>query len=267
MPPAIIPYPQMDPFIFRIGNFGLSWYAFIYLTGFIIGYFLLRYRYRKGYLKLSRRDDVGLLITYLFYGVVLGARLFYVLFYNFGFYWEHPWEIPAIWHGGLSFHGGFVGAVVAMWLFGRKHGVGLLELMDNVGLAVPIGLGLGRIANFINGELYGRPSDVPWAMIFPRGGTEPRHPSQLYESLLEGPVLFFLMWWVSRKKLAPGTTAAAGIMGYGAIRFFVEFFREPDPQLGKVLAMLSMGQIMSLAMVLAGFLFWIFAVKRGAKPH
>lgn len=262
MTPAVIPFPQIDPFVFRIGNFGLSWYAFIYLLGFIIGYFLLRYRYRKGYLKLQRPDDVSLLITYLFYGVVLGARLFYVLFYNFEFYLENPLEIPAIWHGGLSFHGGFVGAVVAMWLFGRRHGVPLLKLMDNVGLAVPIGLGLGRIANFINGELYGRPSDVPWAMVFPRGGPEPRHPSQLYESILEGPVLFLMMWLADRGKLAPGTTAAVGIMGYGLMRFIVEFFREPDPQLGAVLGIFSMGQIMSLAMVLAGLIFWIFVTKR-----
>jgi phosphatidylglycerol:prolipoprotein diacylglycerol transferase len=149
-----------------------------------------------------------------------------------------------------------------MWLFGRRHGVTLLQLMDNVGLAVPIGLGLGRIANFINGELYGRPSDVPWAMVFPRGGPEPRHPSQLYESILEGPVLFLLMWLANRGKFAPGTTAAVGIMGYGLMRFIVEFFREPDPQLGAVLGIFSMGQIMSLAMVLAGMIFWIFVTKR-----
>ncbi len=265
MLPGIIPYPQIDPFIFRIGNFGLSWYAFFYLLGFILGYLLLRYRYRKGFLHLLRPDDVSLLVTYLFYGVVLGARIFYVLFYNFSFYWEHPWEIPAIWHGGLSFHGGFVGAVVAMWLFARRHQASLLDLMDNVGLAVPIGLGLGRIANFINGELYGRPSDVPWAMVFPQGGPEPRHPSQLYESLLEGPMLFLLMWLFARRAYPKGIVAAVGIMAYGAIRFFVELFREPDPQLGKVLGMLTMGQLMSLAMVLAGALFCLGIVKRAKR--
>jgi phosphatidylglycerol---prolipoprotein diacylglyceryl transferase len=263
MLPALISYPPIDPYIFRIGKFGLSWYAFIYLFGFVIGYFVVRRRYRRGYVYLERADDLSLLASYEFYGVVLGARIFYILFYNLSYYLENPMEIPAIWHGGLSFHGGLVGGIVALWLFCRRHHGRMLQLMDNIGLAVPLALGLGRVANFINGELYGRVSHVPWAMVFPRGGPEPRHPSQLYEALLEGPVLFFLMWWVSTKRPRDGSVAAVGVMGYGVIRFFVEFFREPDPQLGEVWGPFSMGQIMSLAMVLVGLVFLL--LLRGDK--
>lgn len=260
--PAVIPYPRFDPYLFRIGEYGLSWYAFIYLTGFVIAYFFLRYRYRRGFVRLERPDDVGLLITYGFYGVILGARLVYVLFYNLSYYMAHPVEIPALWHGGLSFHGGLLGGIVALWLFCRRHHANFLQLMDNIGLAVPLALGLGRLANFINGELYGRPSRVPWAMIFPRGGPEPRHPSQLYEAILEGPVLFLLMWGASKRKLREGTVAAVGIIGYGVMRFIVEFFREPDPQLGRVLGPFSMGQIMCVVMILAGTGFWVWVRKR-----
>lgn len=267
MTPAVIPYPQIDPFIFRVGHFGFSWYAFIYLLGFVIGYFLIRYRYRQGYLQLERADDVGLLITYLFYGIVLGARVFYILFYNLEFYIQHPLEIPAIWHGGLSFHGGLVGGTLAAWLFCRKHHAKVLQIMDSAGMAVPIGLGLGRLANFINGELYGRHSDVPWAMVFPKGGPMPRHPSQLYESILEGPILFLIMWLVSRRRPKDGVVAAVGIMGYGVMRFIVEFFREPDPQLGKVLGPFSMGQLMCFAMVIVGGIFWWLIQRYGKKPE
>jgi phosphatidylglycerol:prolipoprotein diacylglycerol transferase len=262
MAPAVLTYPQIDPFLFRIGDFGLSWYAFIYLLGFVIVYFWLRWRYRRGFVQLQRPDDVGLLISYGFYGIVLGARVFYILFYNLSYYMEHPLEIPAIWHGGLSFHGGLLGGMVALWIFCRRHHGKMLQLMDNIGMAVPLTLGLGRLANFINGELYGRISEVPWAMVFPGGGPEPRHPSQLYEAILEGPVLFLLMWWVSTKRPRDGTVAALGIMGYGTARFFVEFFREPDPQLGEVLGVLSMGQLMSLGMVLVGGIFWVWIFRR-----
>jgi len=263
--PAIIPYPQIDPYIFRVGDYGLSWYAFIYLFGFVIGYFLLFYRHRRGYVQLERPDDVGLVITYGFYGVVLGARLIYVLFYNFGYYLENPLEIPALWHGGLSFHGGLLGGILALWIFSRRHQAIFLQLMDNLALAVPIALGLGRCANFINGELYGRPSDVPWAMVFPRGGSAPRHPSQLYEAILEGPILFLILWWVSTRKPKDGTVTAVGIMVYGVMRFAVEFFREPDAQLGTVLGPLSMGQVMSLGMVGIGLGFWGWILKRRGR--
>jgi phosphatidylglycerol:prolipoprotein diacylglycerol transferase len=267
MQPALLTYPQIDPFLFRVGEYGLSWYAFIYILGFVIGYFWVRYRYRRNYVFFKRPDDLSLLASYEFYGVVLGARIFYVLFYNFSYYWENPLEIPAIWHGGLSFHGGLVGGILALWLFCRRHHASMLQLMDNIGLAVPMALGLGRLANFINGELYGRPSDVPWAMVFPRGGPEPRHPSQLYEALLEGPVLFFIMWWVSRQKVREGTVAAVGIMVYGMIRFFVEFFREPDPQLGNILGPFSMGQLLSLVMVLTGVIFLIWIRTRNQNQN
>lgn len=190
MPPAVIPYPQIDPFMFRIGSKGLSWYAFAYMVTFVSGYFILRYRYRKGLIHFEKKEDVGLLITYLFYGVILGARLFYVLFYNPLYYLENPLEIPAIWLGGMSFHGGLVCGFLAMVIFSKRHRVSLWQMADSVGLVAPIGLCLGRLANFINGELFGRPTDVAWAMVFPGGGPEPRHPSQLYESFFGGSCTF-----------------------------------------------------------------------------
>ncbi len=266
MPPAVIPYPQIDPFMFRIGNVGLSWYAFNYIFTIVLGYFIIRHRYRKGEINLRDPKDLGTGTVYFFYGVILGARLFYVLFYNLNYYLEHPWEILAIWHGGLSFHGGLAGGIFAIWLFCRKYGAKFLQGLDMVALITPIGLGLGRFTNFINGELYGRVSDIPWAMVFPRAGSEPRHPSQLYESLLEGPVLFLVMWWVSRLRPRDGIITAVGILAYGIFRFLVEFTREPDPQLGYVLGPFSMGQLMCLAMILLGVAMLWWLKKNPARP-
>lgn len=258
MPPAVLPFPQIDPFMFRIGNTGLSWYAFSYLFSIIVGYFVLRYFYRKGRLQFQKPEDVGLLATYFFYGLILGARLFYVIFYNPKFYLEHPLEIPAIWHGGMSFHGGLFGAALAIWIFCRRHQAIFFQVTDAIFFAMPLGLGLGRLTNFINGELWGRPSDVPWAMVFPRAGPEPRHPSQLYEAILEGPILFLIIWLTFRMKPKDGVTSAVGILGYGVLRFVVEFFREPDEQLGTLLGPLSMGQLLCIAMVLFGLSLLIY---------
>ncbi|HCU24512.1 MAG TPA: prolipoprotein diacylglyceryl transferase [Deltaproteobacteria bacterium] len=250
--PAVLQFPQIDPFLFRIGSLGLSWYAFMYLLGFVSAYFLLRYRQKKGLFRLPQVGDVSLLITYCFYGLILGARLGYILFYNLEFYLAHPWEIPALWHGGMSFHGGLIGTLIAMGLFARRMRLPYFHVSDNVGLCAPLGLGFGRIGNFINGELYGRPSQVPWAMVFPRGGPEARHPSQLYEALLEGPILFLIIYLALRFQKRDGVASAMLLIAYGTLRFIVEFFREPDPQLGTVLGPFSMGQLLSLTMILGG---------------
>lgn len=257
MSPAALAFPQIDPFLFRLGPVGLSWYAFMYLLGFTCAYFLLRYRYRRGLFRLPQAGDVSLLVTYCFYGLILGARVGYVVFYNPQFYLEHPWEIPAIWHGGMSFHGGLAGTILAMYLFARRVQLPFYHVADNVGLCAPIGLGFGRIGNFINGELYGRVSDAPWAMVFPGGGPRPRHPSQLYEAFLEGPILWLILYATSRLQKKDGYVSCMLLVGYGILRFIVEFFREPDPQLGTVLGPLSMGQLLCLAMILAGFVLMV----------
>src|SRR5262245_53874741 len=254
MPPAVLEFPQISPFIFHFGPLSLSWYAFMYLLGFTCGYFLLRYRFRKGLFRLPEAADLLLLAIYCFYGLILGARLGYVLFYNLPFYLDHPLEIPAIWHGGMSFHGGLLGTILAMYLYARRVGLPFYHVADNVGLCAPIGLGLGRLGNFINGELYGRVTDVSWGMVFPRGGALPRHPSQLYESFLEGPVLWLILYATSRWQPRDGFVSCMLLIGYGVLRFFVEFFREPDAQLGTVLGPLSMGQLLCIGMILAGFL-------------
>lgn len=252
VPPAALSFPQVDPFIFKVGKLGLSWYAFMYVLGFAAAFFFLRYRYRKGALRLKTPDGVSLLVTYLFYGLILGARLGYVLFYNLKYYIERPLEIPAIWHGGMSFHGGLVGCVLAMWLFSRREQASFYNVADNCGMIAPIGLFFGRIGNFINGELYGRATDLPWGVVFPRGGPLPRHPSQLYEAILEGLVLFLVLWITSKLQKRDGMVSAMLLIGYGILRFPVEFVREPDPQLGTVLGPLTMGQLLCLAMVAAG---------------
>ncbi len=264
MPPAALAFPQIDPFLFRVGPVGLSWYAFMYLLGFTCAYFLLRYRHRRGLFRLPQAGDVSLLVTYCFYGLILGARVGYVVFYNPQFYLEHPWEIPAIWHGGMSFHGGLGGTILAMYLFARRVKLPFYHVADNVGLCAPIGLGFGRIGNFINGELYGRVSDAPWAMVFPAGGPKPRHPSQLYEAFLEGPILWLILYATSRLQKKDGYVSCMLLVGYGVLRFVVEFFREPDPQLGTILGPLSMGQLLCLAMILAGFV--LMALLPAARP-
>jgi len=260
--PAVMTYPRIDPFMFRVGDVGLSWYAFNYLFSIIAGYFVLRYFYRKGRLQFQRPDDVGLLATYFFYGIIIGARLFYVLFYNLKFYLEHPLEIPAIWHGGMSFHGGLVGAALAILIFCHRHQAKYFQITDAIFYVVPLGLGLGRLTNFINGELWGRPSDVPWAMVFPGAGPQPRHPSQLYEAILEGPVLFLIVWLVGRTRPRDGAVSVAAIFSYGVLRFIVEFFREPDSQLGIILGPFSMGQLLCFAMMAFALALWLYLVRR-----
>jgi len=249
----VLRLPAIDPVAFQIGPFQVRWYGLMYVFGFIGGYFLVRWLAKKKKVDLPK-DILQELISYLVIGVIAGGRLGYVLFYNLPFYLANPLEIFAVWRGGMSFHGGLIGASLMGWWFTKKHGLSFYRLADLCVVAVPIGLGLGRIGNFINGELYGRPTNVPWAVVFPQGGPVPRHPSQLYEAFLEGVVLFVVLLWLSERVQTEGVLLWTFIGGYGVARFLVEFFREPDPQLGFVLGPFSMGQILSLAMILTAAL-------------
>lgn len=256
-----IPYPSIDPVFLRIGPVQLRWYGLMYMLSFIIGFFALRRlaKYRK--LNLSN-DDLYDLLFYLILGVMIGGRLGYVLFYDLGSYLREPLSIFAIWQGGMSFHGGFLGMVLAAWYISRKRGWKFLEIADLGSAAAPIGLGLGRIGNFINGELYGRPTKVAWAMIFPEGGPTPRHPSQLYEALLEGLVLFLILGWLYRKRFYRGTVFWGLVGFYGLFRFLVEFVREPDSQLGFDLGPFTRGQELTFPMLVIGLSMMIVYARR-----
>jgi len=247
----MIPYPRIDPDIVRIGPMAIRWYGVMYLIGFTASYLLVRYQLKRKKSALGPQD-VESLFFYLLAGLIIGARLGYVVFYNLGDYLKNPLEVFAIWHGGMSFHGGLIGCIIAGIMFCRKYKVDFWQVSDLIIVTAPIGLGLGRLGNFINGELYGRLTDMPWGMVFPSGGPLPRHPSELYEFLLEGVILFLILWFLKDKKLNPGTLTCIFLIMYGMFRFFVEFYRQPDPQLGFVLGSFTMGQVLSSGMILCG---------------
>jgi phosphatidylglycerol---prolipoprotein diacylglyceryl transferase len=257
----MIPFPEIDPDIFRIGPIRVRWYGMMYILGFIASYFLIQRQKRSQQLGLQG-ELVQDLMVYLIVGMVLGARIGFLLFYQYsewGYYVTNPIEIIAVWHGGMSFHGGFLGAIATGCWFCRKKGLPVPAVADCVIVTVPVGLGLGRIGNFINGELYGRATDVPWAMIFPHGGDIPRHPSQLYQAALEGMVLFLILWLLRKKDFKDGMMVVFFLLFYGIFRFFAEFFREPDPQLGLLLGQtFSMGQILSFCMMAAAGVLALF---------
>ncbi len=257
----MIRYPNIDPVIVRIGPLALRWYGMMYLAGFTASYFLVSHQLRRKKAAAALKE-VDSLYTYVVLGLIVGARLGYVLFYDLGAYLRSPLEIFAVWHGGMSFHGGLIGSVLAGLLFCRNYKTDFWTLVDVVIVTAPIGLGLGRIGNFINGELYGRVTDMPWAMVFPSGGPLPRHPSQLYEFMLEGPVLFGILWLLKDRNLKPGALLSIFLIFYGVFRFFVEFFREPDPQLGLVFGPFSMGQVLSTAVILTGAGLLIYRNKK-----
>ncbi len=259
----MLKFPNIDPVAFQIGPLKVRWYGLMYVFGFFGGYFLVRWLAKKRNVDVPK-DVLQELISYLAVGVILGGRLGYVLFYNLPLYLGDPLEALAIWHGGMSFHGGLLGAVLMGWWFTKKRSFSFYPIADLFAVAAPIGLGLGRIGNFINGELYGRPTNVPWAMIFPEGGPVARHPSQIYEAFLEGLVLFSVLIWLSKRVHTEGVLFWTFFGGYGLARFFVEFFREPDPQLGLVLGPFSMGQVLSLLMILVSTLFLV--IKRITFP-
>ncbi len=253
----MVPYPVINPEIVRVGPFAVRWYGMMYLVGFASSYLLVKYQIKNDTsphttFRAFEPQDIDSLYSYIILGLLLGARLGYVVFYNLSFYLQHPLETFAVWHGGMSFHGGLIGSIIAGFLFCKRLRLDFWHTADLVIVTAPIGLGLGRLGNFINGELYGRVSDVPWAMVFPSGGPDPRHPSQLYEFFLEGVVLFTVLWTLRRKNYKSGVLASLFVVLYGAFRFFVEFFREPDVQLGYVLGIFTMGQVLSLSMLLIG---------------
>ncbi len=257
-------FPDISPIALQLGPFAIRWYALAYVVGILLAQrVLLSLDDRRGAPMLSKdaRDN---LILYGVLGIILGGRIGYVLFYNFSYYLAHPMQLLAIWQGGMSFHGGLAGVTLAFFLFARNYKLRWLPLMDRIAVSAPLGLFLGRCANFVNGELYGRVTDVPWAVIFPNGGPFPRHPSQLYEAALEGLALFAVLWLLATKTRAgerAGVLSGSFVAGYGLSRFIVEFFREPDVQLGLLAGGLSMGQLLCLPMIALGL--WV--IRRA--PH
>ena len=256
---ATLPFPRIDPNLLEIGPFAIRWYALAYVAGLLLGWrYMLRLNSSRAHMTTSEVIDE--LLVWAIVGVVLGGRLGYVVFYNPSFYMENPLQIFAVWRGGMSFHGGLLGVTLTMVWFAKRRHLELLRLSDLVSCAVPLGLFFGRIANFINGELFGRVTKVPWAMTFPHGGPLPRHPSQLYEAVLEGIVLFALLAWLAWHKGAlqkPGMLTGVYLLGYALARVSIEFVRQPDAQIGFLPLGTTVGQWLSVPMLIGGmYLIW-----------
>ncbi len=253
----MLTYPDINPVAISLGPIQVHWYGLAYLVGIGLAWWLARQRADR--LGLTK-DQIGDLTFYAAVGVILGGRFGYALFYHFDRVLADPLWLLRLWEGGMAFHGGFLGVVVALILFARKHQLPWLKLGDFVAPLTPIGLGLGRLGNFINGELWGRVTDSPLGMVFPGAGPDPRHPSQLYQFALEGLVLFLVLWLFSRKPRPTGSVAGLFLVGYGSLRFLAEFAREPDAHLGLLAIGLSMGQWLSLPMIAAGIglMFWAY---------
>ena len=250
-----LPYPDIDPVALSLGPLEIRWYALAYLTGFLLGW---KYALHLAGLAVNNRptrEDIDNFLPFAVLGVILGGRLGYVLFYQPSLYAANPFDAFKVWEGGMAFHGGVMGVMVALILFAWQQKIQLLRLSDIVCACAPIGLFFGRIANFINGELFGRATDVSWSFVFPRGGPQPRHPSQLYEAILEGAVLFVILLLLYKKfnlSARPGVVSGAFLIGYGVFRMIVELYRQPDAHIGFVFGQISMGQVLSLPMVLLG---------------
>jgi phosphatidylglycerol:prolipoprotein diacylglycerol transferase len=259
----MIRYPDIDPVVFSLGAFSVHWYGLMYLFGFLAGW-------KLGKIRAARKGSgwtpamVDDFVTWVMLGVILGARLGFVLFYDFLYYLRAPLEIFSIWNGGMSFHGGLLGVLVAVWLFARRHGLRFLAVADFVAPLIPPGLFFGRIGNFINAELWGRPTDAAWGMIFPGAGALPRHPSQLYEAGLEGLALFAVLWIFSSRPRPVGQVSGLFAVWYAVCRFLVEFVRQPDAHIGYLaFGWLTMGQLLCLPLLLAGL--WLLTPARTGK--
>jgi phosphatidylglycerol:prolipoprotein diacylglycerol transferase len=273
----ILVHPTFDPVALHfgpwtvaslsLGPFAIRWYGLMYLLAFALVIVLGRMRAQKSMLTGWRTQDVDDMLYYGVFGVILGGRLGYVLFYKPLYYLAHPLEIAAVWQGGMSFHGGFLGVLVAMAFYARSRHKRWLDVMDFVAPLVPLGLAAGRLGNFINAELWGRPTDGTWGMVFPTVDALPRHPSQLYELTLEGLVLFALLWWYSQRRRPMGAVSGLFLVGYGTARFISEFAREPDVFLGYLALGLTMGQWLSLPMVIAGFAMMVWAYRNAGKAE
>lgn len=259
-----LPYPHISPIMLSIGPIDIRWYSMAYLVGIISAWYLIFKNIKKYNLPISKSglDDV---IFYVTLGIILGGRLGYVLFYSNGIFLQKPLEIFAIWHGGMSFHGGLTGAIAGLYFSARKIHYPFLKLTDLAALYTPIGLFLGRLANFANDELWGRVTQVPWAVRFPNGGFLPRHPSQLYEAFFEGLILFILLnllWKKESVRQKSGFISGVFLVFYALSRIFVEFFREPDAQIGYILNIITMGQILSLPIFIIGLILIIYSFKK-----
>ena len=254
-------FPDIDPVILQIGPLAVRWYGLMYMIGFVAAYLLIRQLARLRNLPIDQ-DGVSDLLFQGVLGVVLGGRLGYVLFYNPGWYLAHPLEVFAVWQGGMSFHGGLFGVIAASVWFCRRRALPVLLTGDVLVASATIGLGCGRLGNFINGELWGRVTDLPWGIIFPGGGPLPRHPSQLYQAFLEGGVLFALLYLMHRRKVRPGIPFFSFFLGYGLFRILAELFREPDAHIGYIWGGATMGQMLSLPMVLFGAIGLAVLVRR-----
>ena len=256
----VLHYPNINPIAFHLGLIKVHWYGLMYAIGFISALCLALYRTRQSQQgwNVSQVSD---LIFYSAAGVVVGGRLGYMIFYDFFNFAADPLTIFEVWHGGMSFHGGLIGVAIAIWFFSRHAKKQWMDMTDFVAPLVPLGLAAGRIGNFINGELWGRVTLIPWGMVFPRDGPFPRHPSQLYEFFLEGVLLFAIMWWFSAKLRPRFAVTSLFLLFYGLFRFTAEFFRQPDPQLGYIaFGWLTMGQLLSLPMIIGGWLslWWVY---------
>ncbi len=252
-------FPNIDPIIVSLGPLSVRWYGMMYLLGFIAAYLLAKKR-----LPTSpwNRDQLSDLLFWGFVGVIIGGRLGYVFFYQFGLFLQDPLYLFYIHTGGMSFHGGLLGVIAAMFWQARRLNASFLQVADFIAPLVPIGLGAGRIGNFLNAELWGRTTDVPWAIIFPGAGPQPRHPSQLYEFALEGVLLFIILWLYSARPRPTGAVGGLFLMGYGAFRFIVEFYREPDAHIGLYQVGLSQGQLLCIPMILGGLGLMVYAYKK-----
>ncbi len=258
---AALPYPHIDPVFLEFGPLQFRWYGLMYLIGLTAAYLLIKRKAVAKDLPL-KPDQISNMVVFAAFGVFIGGRIGYMLFYNFSYYAQYPLKIFAVWEGGMSFHGGLIGVIIALFWFSRRYALPAYTIADLAASVTPIGLGFGRLGNFINGELYGRATDVDWCMVFPTGGPVCRHPSQLYEAGLEGLLLFTVLWVIGRWVTPPGTIFWSFFTGYGICRLIVELFREPDQHLGFVLGPITMGQLLSAPMVILGIFMLVLGYKK-----
>lgn len=260
-------HPQFDPVAFHLGPIAVRWYGLMYLVGFALFIVLGKYRARQNLLTGWHPRDIDDMLFYGVFGVIVGGRIGYILFYKPFHYLAHPLEVLELWQGGMSFHGGFLGVLIALWYFARRRGKRWLDVTDFVAPLVPLGLAAGRLGNFINGELWGRPTSGPWAMVFPQIDNVPRHASQLYQFGLEGVLLFLLLWAYTNRRRPMGASSGLFLVGYGTFRFIAEFAREPDSFLGYLALGLTMGQWLSLPMIVIGVAMTVRAYARAGKTQ
>jgi phosphatidylglycerol---prolipoprotein diacylglyceryl transferase len=252
-------FPNINPVFLELGPLQFRWYGLMYLIGLTAAYLLIKRKAADQKLPLGP-DQIYDMVVIAAFGVFIGGRIGYILFYNFSYYSQHPWKIFAVWEGGMSFHGGLIGVIVALIWFSKRRGFPVYTIADLAASVTPIGLGFGRLGNFINGELYGRATDVDWCMVFPAGGPDCRHPSQLYEAGLEGLLLFSTLWVIGRLTPPPGTILWSFLAGYGICRLIVEQFREPDQHIGFLIGTVTMGQLLSTPMVILGFIMLAWGI-------